>query len=103
MRKMLVALSLVLALLSLFGVSAALADTNLPDIPPHRHFVVHNGTMTEVGPNVCDNPSLQNAFNQFHSNLHFAVPGSQGPEVSAPGLHNFQGAELTARGCSFVP
>lgn len=104
MRKLLIALSLGLALLGLVAVSTVTADTNLPDIPAHRHYIVQpDGTMTEVGPNVCDKPNLQNAFNQFHSNLHFAVPGSEGPEVSAPGLHNFRGAELTARGCSFDP
>ena len=101
MRKMLVALSLGLALLSLFGVSAALADTNLPNIPPHRHFVqTPDGTLVEVGPRVCENPALQEAFNQFHSNVHVAVGGSQGPDQSAPGLHNFSGAEIVAmRGC----
>ena len=81
-----------------------LADPNLPNIRPHRHFIqTPNGQLIEVGPRVCDNPSLQEAFNQFHSNVHHAVPGSPGPDESAPGLHNGFGAELIARGCSFVP
>ena len=71
-----------------------LADPPLPnDIPPHRHFIVTpDGRRIEVGPRVCDDPSLQQAFNQFHINLHRPAPGSQGPQ--APGLHNGVGAEL---------
>ena len=104
MRKMLVALSLGLALLGLVGVSAALADTNLPNIPAHRHFVqTPEGQLVEVGPRVCDDASLQAAFNQFHSNVHRQVAGSEGPTQSAPGLHNGYGADLFAAGCSFTP
>ena len=70
------------------------ADPNLPNVPRHRHFIqTPTGKLVEVGPRVCDNPSLQAAFNQFHHNVH------QG----APGLHNRAGAEITARPCSFVP
>ena len=78
----------------------SLADPNLPNIRPHRHFITTpNGKLVEVGPRVCDNPSLQGAFNQFHSNVHHAVLGSPGPDESAPGLHNGFGAELTAGRC----
>jgi hypothetical protein len=84
------------ALAGSFGQS--FADPNLPDIPPHRHFVqLPDGTLRAVGPNVCDNPSLQKAFNQFHTNTHEFVAGSLGPV--APGLHNGIQTELTARGC----
>jgi hypothetical protein len=84
-------------------VGAILADPNLPNIAPHRHFIRHaDGTLTEVGPNVCDNPRLQNAFNQFHSNVHQLPPSGQLGPV-APGLHNGIQADLVARGCSFVP
>ena len=80
------------------------ADPNLPDIRHHRHFIVTaTGELIEVGPRVCDDPSLQAAFNQFHSNVHRGVAGSPGPEESAPGLHNQVGAELVMRPCSFVP
>ena len=57
-----------------------------------------------VGPDLCDNagdPGTQQAFNQFHNNLHIATASSIGP--AAPGLHNGHGGELVARGCSFVP
>jgi hypothetical protein len=62
--------------------------------------VLNSGALAEVGPRVCDNPSLQQAFNQFHVNVHNAALG-QGP--AAPGLHNGFGADLEVHGCSFVP
>jgi hypothetical protein len=83
--------------------STGLADPNLPNISPHRHFVASpTGALIQVGPRVCDNPAMQRAFNQFHSNVHVAVPGSPGPDVSAHGLHNGFGADLTFRPCSFT-
>ena len=96
--------------LLLGGVRSGLADPNLDadPIPPHRHFVASpSGTLVEVGPRVCDDPSLQHAFNQFHSNVHHVLspvsppgtlPGS-GPTNGAPGLHNGFGADLTFTGC----
>ena len=91
----------------------ALADPNLsPNVPPHRHFLV-NGTqvIAEIGPRLCDNlgdPTLQNAFNQFHVNLHshhIAPPGTTPIPISgaigpvAPGLHNGSGPELRPGPC----
>ncbi len=102
MRKVFITLAFVLSLLGTAALPAELAqaDTNLPDIRPHRHFIqTPGGELVEVGPRVCDDPSLQAAFNQFHANVHAAVRGSQGPAQSAPGLHNHAGAEITARGC----
>ena len=103
MRKLLVALSLGLALLSLVAVSSVNADPNLPDIMPHHHYIQQpDGTLVEVGPRVCENPALQPAFNQFHYNIHHALPdtpGTLGPQYGAPGLHNFKGADLTGRLC----
>lgn len=93
-------------LMGLLGTATAVAvaDPNLPDITPHRHFIqTPTGGLVQVGPRVCDRPSLQHAFNQFHSNIHIAVSGSPGPEHSAPGLHNFKGGEITPRPCSFTP
>lgn len=94
-----------LALGAVAGVAAILAfvarseaDPNLTNIPPHRHYVqTPSGELVEVGPQVCGNPQLQKAFNQFHNNVH-AVSGS-GIGPAAPGLHNFQGADLKAGGC----
>ena len=79
-------------------IGSALADPILPNISPHRHFVrLADGTRIEVGPRVCDNPNLQLAFNQFHTNTHAFVVGSLGPV--APGLHNGIQTELVARSC----
>ncbi len=102
MRKLLVLVLVAVAVSGSIGVASA--DPDLPPIRPHRHFIeIKTGAgatkMVEVGPRVCDNPALQEAFNQFHSNIHVHVPGSTGPAQSAPGLHNDLGAEITARGC----
>lgn len=95
---------LIATLVAALGTTAiAVADPNLPDITPHRHFVQTEQGLVQVGPRVCDKPALQEAFNQFHSNIHVAVAESPGPEHSAPGLHNLHGAEVTARSCAFVP
>ena len=81
-----------------FAVSTGLADPNLGNIPPHRHYVMTpSGSMVEVGPRVCGNPQLQKAFNQFHANIHAPTGSSIGPV--APGLHNGFGPELLAGGC----
>jgi hypothetical protein len=76
-------------------------------VPAHRHFVVKpSGAMVEIGPRICKNPDLQDAFNQFHHNVHHSfVPGvgvihTLGPQDGAPGLNNDLGGELVAvRGC----
>src|SRR5688572_24090309 len=84
----------------------ALADPNLTNVAAHRHFVRSpSGKLVEVGPRLCDNPSLQQAFNQFHFNIHHSFNpmttpvDSLGPQDGAPGLHNGFGSELIARGC----
>lgn len=102
-------LVLVLGIGVLLTASIALADPNLTDVPRHRHFVVlPSGKLVQVGPRVCDDSSLQDAFNQFHYNVHHSFSGpttpvlTLGPQDGAPGLHNFQGADLTLRMCSFT-
>ena len=88
----------------------ALADPDLPNIPAHRHFVqAPSGKLVQVGPRVCDDPSLQHAFNEFHVNVHSSSTSpttpidTLGPQHGARGLHNFHGAELMPRPCSFNP
>lgn len=97
------------ALVGLFGTAGvAIADPNLTDVPAHRHFLATPSGLVQVGPNVCDNASLQDAFNQFHYNVHhsFSSPTTPvptlGPQDGAPGLHNSKGADLTIRMCSFT-
>jgi hypothetical protein len=93
MRKLLIPAAAAGALL--IGTTlTTLAGPKQPDVPAHRHFIQHaDGTLVEVGPRLCDNPKLQNAFNNFHYNVH--VPSG------APGLHNGRGSEIVARACSF--
>jgi hypothetical protein len=90
------------AVLILMVPAVAASDPDLTNVPAHRHFIVTpNGDFIPVGPDLCDNANLQNAFNEFHNNLHVATASSIGP--AAPGLHDGQGGELVARSCSFVP
>jgi hypothetical protein len=88
-----------LAISVLLGMMAASgrADPNLPNVPPHRHWI--NGV--QVGPDICDNvgdAGIQQAFNEFHNNLHIATPYSIGP--AAPGLHDGRGGEIVPTPCS---
>jgi hypothetical protein len=93
--RLVVALAIVPVVLAM--ASTSFADPNLTNVPRHRHWVANPNGLVEVGPRVCDNPDLQNAFNQFHNNIHFATASSVGP--AAPGLHNFSGADLTFSPC----
>jgi hypothetical protein len=94
MRRLLIAL--VIGVLGSAGF--ALADPNLSDIPRHRHFIqTPSGGLVEVGPRFCDDPALQDAFNQFHNNVHMVSPTGIGP--AAPGLHNFKGADIVMGLC----
>ncbi len=93
---LLIVVALALASFALAG--GASADPSLSNIPAHRHYIqTATGQLIQVGPRVCDNASLQSAFNQFHNNLHIVSAAGIGP--AAPGLHNFTGAELMAGPC----
>jgi hypothetical protein len=88
------------------GATVALADPDVPNIPAHRHFVqTASGKLVQVGPRLCDDPSLQQAFNQFHVNVHHSTSSpttpidTLGPQHGAPGLHNNGGAELVPGPC----
>jgi hypothetical protein len=101
-RRIVVLLTLATALIAI-AAGVAVADPSLSDVAAHRHFVETENGLVQVGPRLCDDPSLQDAFNQFHANVHThnGVTGEIGPV--APGLHNGTGAELVSRACSFVP
>jgi len=69
--------------------------------PNHRHFLVKpDGTRVPVGPQICGHPEMQQAFDEFHYNIHHSQipPGTAietlGPQNGAPGLHNGQGGEI---------
>lgn len=95
--RLLIVLVLTAAAMLLGSVQFAAADPPPEnDVPPHRHFIEKaDGTLVEVGPRVCGNPTLQNAFNQFHVNVH--RPG-------APGLHHEHSqVGITAQPCPLAP
>lgn len=82
--------------------SGAIADPpdDLTSPPNHRHFISTSNGPVPVGPQICEDPGLQQAFDQFHYNVHHSVvPGigeipTNGPQDGAPGLHNGQGGEV---------
>jgi hypothetical protein len=41
-----------------------------PQVAPHRHFLLTPAGAVPVGPQVCEHPDLQAAFNQFHAAVH---------------------------------
>jgi len=95
-RKLIVAA--VAGVAAILVATTSRADPNLTNIPKHRHYVkTPNGDLVEIGPRLCDNPKLQNAFNQFHNNIHVVSASGIGP--AAPGLHNHQGSDLMVGGC----
>ncbi len=103
MRKLLGA---VFTIALLVPATSALGDPNLADVHPHRHFIATpSRDLVQIGPRVCDDPSLQDAFNQFHYNVHQGNPNAPtpGPVGGAPGLDNHRGADIIARPCSFTP
>lgn len=97
------------SIIALVPAGASLADPpgTLVNAPNHRHYIVTpDGSMVQIGPDICANSDLQQAFNEFHFNIHHSeLPGigdieTLGPQDGAPGLHDGLGADMTAlRGC----
>jgi hypothetical protein len=91
-----------IAVLMFAGPTLADPPDTLINPPNHRHFIeLSDGTWIPVGPQICGNPQMQHAFNEFHYNIHHSfVPGgvgnvsTLGPQDGAPGLHNGRGAEV---------
>ena len=105
MKRLVIGLVSIAVLVVGITATASFADPNLPNVPPHRHWLGDPANGVQIGPRVCDNPNVQQAFNQFHFNIHHSFippaaggPGpieSNGPQDGAPGLHNSKGGELT--------
>jgi len=82
------------------GTSLADPPTMLNDVPAHQHYLqTPDGTLVPIGPDICDNPDLQQAFNEFHYNIHRSTTPTLGPQNGAPGLHDGQGGDLFVTGC----
>jgi hypothetical protein len=104
--SLLVVCSLMIGLFAFARVGLADPPGLLTSPPNHRHFLMTANGLIPVGPQVCQDASLQQAFNEFHYNVHHSeVPGigeipTLGPQDGAPGLHNGKGAEMIGvRGC----
>jgi hypothetical protein len=82
---------------------ASLADPpgTLNDIGRHQHYLeTANGKLVPIGPDFCANPDLQDAFNQFHYNIHHnSGAPTLGPQDGAPGLHDEVAADLAITLC----
>ena len=89
------------SVIALVPAGASLADPGLTDVARHQHYLqTPNGDRVPIGPNICANPDLQDAFNQFHYNIHHnSGAPTNGPQDGAPGLHNKVGADMTADFC----
>jgi hypothetical protein len=75
MRRTLVVVSLLLLLL---GVLSGTVWAQQPP-PPHDHFLIVPGTgeRIQVGPHRCElGETAQEAFLNFHFNVHVGVPGT---------------------------
>jgi hypothetical protein len=101
MKKLLVGAAVLGTVALAGGVAMADPPGSLPNPPNHRHFIVTpDGDMVPVGPEICGHPEMQQAFNEFHYNIHHSgAPGignvdTLGPQDGAPGLHNGHGGEI---------
>ena len=109
-----VALLLASAPVALFALAgSALADPSdlfFAPVPAHRHFVATpSGGQSAIGPQVCEHPELQKAFDQFHYNVHHSHvpvflggPGDAptlGPSNGAKGMTNGKGSEIAIALC----
>jgi hypothetical protein len=58
-----------------FAFSAA---PTLAAVPPHDHWLTTGSAdVVHVGPYVCDNPDIYDAWLNFHVNVHTGVPGTE--------------------------
>ncbi|HTL24836.1 MAG TPA: hypothetical protein VL281_12480 [Mycobacteriales bacterium] len=62
------------------GLAAALSFSASPAsaaVPPHDHWLTTgSGDVVHVGPDVCANPDIYDAWLNFHLNVHRGTPGT---------------------------
>jgi hypothetical protein len=83
MRRILIALSVLLLVLAVMAGPAPAQGAP----PPHDHFITVPGTgvVIQVGPHRCElGEKAQNAFLNFHSNVHTGVPATIGGLTVTP-------------------
>ena len=88
-RRIAVSLGSAAALVALAATGAA--GGQAPDVPKHRHYLQIGSTMVPVGPQVCEKPSLQEAFNQFHAGVHVGTPGTMAMDTSTTARTSWPG------------
>lgn len=76
MRKRTHLIVAVIASAVLVGGATAVQAGPAPPVVPHRHFLVTPDGLVPVGPQVCERPSLQEAFEQFHASVHIGPANS---------------------------
>ena len=65
------------------GAILAFAFSSVPalavvPVPPHDHWLATgSGDVVHVGPDVCSNPDIYDAWLNFHVNVHTGVPGTE--------------------------
>jgi hypothetical protein len=65
------------ALAFVFSAAPALAT-----VQPHDHWLATGaGSTVHVGPYVCQNPDIYDAWLNFHLNVHTGVPGTQAFDI----------------------
>lgn len=65
-----------IAAAALLGTASPVSAGPAPTVVPHRHFLVTPNGTVPVGPQVCEKPSLQEAFEQFHASVHIGPANS---------------------------
>ena len=65
---------------ALLAVSVAVPAALAQDVDPHQHYIVRpNGTQVAVASAFCTRaPQTNQGLQQFHSNVHFGSPTTQG-------------------------
>jgi hypothetical protein len=75
--RVLVAAIFSAAVVAAFSIAPVADAAPAPNVGRHAHYVLQqDGTKVWVGPDLCGNPNLQIAFNNFHANVH--VGGANG-------------------------
>ena len=72
------------ALAFAFSTVALSAAPAFAAVPPHDHWLTTgSGDVVHVGPDVCANPDIYDAWLNFHLNVHKGVPGTQAFTIDA--------------------
>jgi hypothetical protein len=75
---------IILIAASALGFAASTSVPAVAAVPPHDHWLTTgSGAVVHVGPDVCGNPDIYDAWLNFHLNVHKGVPGTQAFTIDA--------------------